>query len=386
MSLSSREGWWVAVVLVGVGAPADAAPVEPSKQVDALVHKYVDGDGPGMAVLVIKDGQVVHKKGYGLANLARKTPITPETNFELASVTKEITGMAIMVLNDKGKLSFDDDVRKHLPAMPVYDAKRPIRIRDLLNHTSGMPDYDYPDELANNKAVYEWYLKSKKHRLDYPTGTQHKYNNFGYIILALVVEAVSGKSYNTFLHEEVFKPLGMHRTVAFDNPKVDRKQRAHGYELLPKVRPFKETDAPESVLKRTKAVNFRDTKLKTCIVGDGGVWSTLDDFALWNEAVRAKKLVKAKTWEEALTPVRLSNGKTVDYGFGWGLTVVDKKVTEVWHEGGGGGFSTLNSIYLRDKFCVVILCNIDDFDYLSAIDNGIHAIYLGKQGNKKVKN
>lgn len=338
-----------------------------------------------MAVLVIKDGQVVHKKGYGLANLAKKTPVAADTNFELASVTKQFTGMAIMVLNDQGKLSFDDDVRRHLPAMPVYDAKRRIRIRDLLDHVSGMPDYDYPDDLPNNRAVWEWYLKSKKHRLDYPTGTQEKYNNFGYIILALVVEAASGKSYNTFLHDEVFKPLGMNRTVAYESPKVDRKQRAHGYELLPKVRPFKETDLPKSVLKRTKAENFRDTKLNTCIVGDGGIWSTLDDLALWDEAVRAKKLVKAETWKEALTPVRLPNGKTVDYGFGWGLTVEGQKVTEVWHEGGGGGFSTLNSIYLQNKLCVVILCNIDDFDYLSAIDEAIHEIYLGNRGHKKGK-
>jgi CubicO group peptidase (beta-lactamase class C family) len=153
MLLSSREGLWAAVVLVGVCAPAGAAANDPSKQVDDLIHKYVHDDGPGMAVLVIKDGQVVHKKGYGLANLAKKTPIAPDTSFELASVTKQFNAMAIMVLSDKGKLSFDDDVRKHLPAIPVYDAKRPIRIRDLLNHTSGMPDYDYPEELPNIRAV-----------------------------------------------------------------------------------------------------------------------------------------------------------------------------------------------------------------------------------------
>lgn len=380
MSLSPCHCLCVALALLGLPAPAPAAD-DPSEQVDALVHKYVHDDGPGMAVLVINDGKVVHKKGYGLANLAKKTPIAPDTNFELASVTKQFTGMAIMVLNDKGKLSFDDDVRKHLPAIPVYDKKRPIRIRDLLNHTSGFPD-NYDDDVPNTEAVFKWFLKAKQ-PLAYPTGTKQEYCNFGYVVLALVVEAASGKSYNTFLHEEVLKPLGMNRTVAFESPKVDRKQRAHGYELLPKVQPFKETDAPESVLKRTRAENFRDTKLKTCIVGDGGIWSTLDDLALWDEAVRAKKLVKAETWKEALTSVHLPNGKTVDYGFGWGLTVEDRKVTEVWHEGGGGGFSTLNSIYLQDKLCVVILCNIDDFDYLSAIDSAIHEVYLGKKKNKK---
>lgn len=371
----------VLVALAGVPTAARAAPDDPSERVDALVHKYVHDDGPGMAVLVVKDGSVVHRKGYGLADLAKKTPIGPGTNFELASVTKQFTAMAVMLLNDEGKLSFDDDVRKHLPAMPVYDPKRPIRVRDLLNHTSGLPD-DYPDDLPDIQAVFKWYLKAKK-QLAYPTGTKQKYCNFGYVILALVVEAASGKSFNTFLQEELFRRLGMKRTVAFEKPTVDRRQHAHGYELRPKIQKFKADDPPESVLRRTKAENFQDTKLACCIVGDGGIWSNLDDLALWDEAVRNRQLVRAETWKEALTPVHLPGGKTVDYGFGWGLTTEHQKVVEVWHEGGGGGFSTLNSVDFQAKFCVAILCNIDDFDYLGVIYDGVRDAYLGNKKPKK---
>src|SRR5262245_49521752 len=187
MSLALRGSVCVACALIGLSSLAWAAPDEQSKRVDSLVHKYVHDDGPGMAVLVIKDGKVVHKKGYGLADLAKKTPIAPTTNFDLASLSKQFTAMAIMILNDQGKLSLDDDVRKHLPAMPVYDSKRPIRIRDLLHHTSGLP-VDYPDETTTNDAVFKWFLKTKK-PLAYSTGTKHLYSNLGYAILALVVEA-----------------------------------------------------------------------------------------------------------------------------------------------------------------------------------------------------
>jgi CubicO group peptidase (beta-lactamase class C family) len=375
--------WWLcaAVALVGLPAPVWAAPDDPSKQVDALVRKYVHDDGPGMAVLVIKDGKVVHKKGHGLANLAKKVPIAPDTNFELASVTKQFTAMAIMVLNDQKKLSFDDDVRKHLPAFPVYDPKRPIRIRDLLTHMSGLPK-DYPYDLPGSRDVFKWFLKAKK-PLAYPTGTRHLYSNLGYVILALVVEAAGAKSYNTFLQKDVFQPLGMKRSVAFENPKVNRKQHALGYELLPRIKPFKEDDSPESVLKRTKAENFQVEKADCCIVGDGSIWSNIDDLAHWDEAVRNRRLVKPETWTKALTPPRLPNGKKVDYGFGWGLTTDrNQKAVAVWHEGGFGGFSTLNSVDFQKKLCVAILCNIDSFEYLSAIADGLRDIYLGKKKAK----
>lgn len=373
-----------AFALLALPGPAPAAPPDdPSKQVDALVHRYVREDGPGMAVLVVRDGRVVHRKGYGLADLAKRVPIAPDTNFDLASLSKQFTGMAVMLLNDQGRLSFDDDVRKHLKAVPVFDEGRPIRVRDLLTHTSGLRK-DYPDEAATNEAVLQWLARAKAKALAHPTGTRHLYSNLGYALLALVVEKASGKSYNAFLQEEVFKHLGMKRTVAFENAKVSRHAHALGYELLPTVKEFNEKDQPESVLRRTKAENFTAARPpRSYAVGDGGVWSSLDDLALWDEAVRDRKLAKAETWAEALAPARLPDGKAVDYGFGWGLTVERRKVTELWHEGGYGGFSTLNSIYLRDGLCVVILCNIDGFDYLSAIGDRIHDIYLGQPKGKK---
>src|SRR5205807_883381 len=131
--------------------------------------QYIHTNGPGLAVLVLKDGQVVHQKGYGLADLEKRVPITPETTFELASVSKQFTAAAIMLLHDQGKLSFEDDVRKFLPALPVYHPKRPIRIRDLLNHTSGLPDY--PFSLSSNLEILRWLARQRQ--LEFPTGSRH---------------------------------------------------------------------------------------------------------------------------------------------------------------------------------------------------------------------
>lgn len=366
----------VAVALLAFPAKARAEANDASRSVDALVHKYVHDDGPGMAVLVVKDGKVVHRKGYGLADLAKKTKIGPETNFELASLSKPITALAIMLLCDQGKLAFDDDVGKHLRGLPAFDPKRKILIRDLLTHMSGLRR-DYPDIASTNKAVLAW-LQTAKKPVTHPIGAEHHYSNVGYALLALIVERASGKSFNDFLHDEMFSRLKMTRTVAFESPKVSRKQHAVGYELKDKVKEFKEKDSAESVLKRTKASNFAAQKANSYVVGDGGIWSNLDDLVLWDEAVRNKKLARAETWKEALTMPRLASGKKVDYGFGWGLTTEKGQVTEVWHEGAYGGFSTLNSVDFEARMCLVILSNIGGFEHLSKIEDGIRSIYLGK--------
>jgi CubicO group peptidase (beta-lactamase class C family) len=375
---SGCGGLCAAIVLAGLCGPAGAAPDGPSRQVDALVRKYVRDDGPGMAVLVMKDGRVVHREGYGLADLAKKTPIVPGTNFDLASLSKQFTGIALMVLNDRERLAFDDDVRKHLPAMPRYDAKRPIRLRDLLTHTSGLPA-DYHEGSTTNEAVFKRFLEAKR-PLAYPTGSRHAYSNLGYAILALVVEAAGGKPYPAFLREEVFEPLGMKQTVAFASSQVNLGPHALGYELLPQIKPFKEGDPPDSVRERTKPENFRVWRTGVSyVVGDGGIRSNLDDLALWYEAVRNGKLAKAETWREAMTATRLPGGQKVDYGFGWGLTLEREKPIELWHGGGYGGFSALGSLSFEDRFGVLILCNIDGFEHLSAIADGIRGIYLGRK-------
>jgi CubicO group peptidase (beta-lactamase class C family) len=328
-------------------------------------------------VLVLKDGKVVHKKGYGLADLEKEVPITPETTFELASMSKQFTATAIMVLHDQGKLSFDDDVRKFLPGLPVYDPKRPIRIRDLLNHTSGLKDYPY--NLATNAEVFKWLVNRKK--LKRPTGNKYDYCNSGYVTLALVVEAASKKSFHTFLRDEVFKPLGMKSSVAFESRKVLRKQPVLGYGRLEKLKDFKGKESAQVVFEMTKRDQVHRVDEETLVVGDGSIWSNLDDLARWDQAVRDGRIVKADTWKEAFTNLWLDNGKNPeeDYGFGWNLHFgPDGKLIQVEHGGSWTGFSTQNSIYLNDGLCIVLLCNIWHFN-LGKIEDGIHDIFVSKK-------
>ena len=381
---------WLGVCLQFLAGAACLGQVTPneddrSQRVDAIVNQYIHPDGPGMAVMVIQKGKVLHHKGYGLANLKKKIPITPQTTFDLASVTKQFTATAIMLLHDREKLGFDDDVRKYLPELPVYDPQRPIRIRDLLWHTSGLPDYmDFKkqpardEDFPTNEEVVQELAKHK--RLLFPTGSKCEYSNTGYVVLAVVVHRASGKSLGNFLHEKVFEPLEMKETVVFENRKVVRHHRAIGYDLTEGAAKFKEGDAPRAVFAKTRPSHFEEADAESVIVGDGGIWSNLDDLAKWDAAVREKKLLKAETWEQAFTKLHLDDGsKPDDYGFGWGLTFSSReKLTEVWHDGGGGGFETTIRRYLVPDLTTVILCNIGDFDF-DEIEQAIHDLYVPKK-------
>jgi CubicO group peptidase (beta-lactamase class C family) len=368
------------------GQEKQPAPDERSRKVDTIVGKYIHADGPGMAVLVIKDGQVVHKKGYGLANLEREVPITPQTTFELASVSKQFTATAILLLADRGKLRINDDVHKYLPELPPYDTKRPIRIRDLLHHTSGLADYlefkripASDPKFPTNAEVFAQLLKHK--RLLFPTGTKYEYSNTGYMVLALVVEKASGKSLGTFLHDEVFEPMGMVDTVVFENRQVVRRRRAIGYELKEGAPEFKDDDSPAAVFSKTRRDRFQVADSETIIVGDGSIWSNVNDMALWDAAVREKKILKSETWQEAFTNLKLDNGNEPDedYGFGWELTLGPRgRLIEVSHGGAWNGFGTSIRHYLNEGLTTVILCNIDSWDY-TPIEDTIHELYLDKK-------
>ncbi|HEV3146612.1 MAG TPA: serine hydrolase domain-containing protein [Gemmataceae bacterium] len=364
---------------------SDAEGAEKSRRVDELVRKYLRDDGPGMAVLVVQDGHVVHKKGYGLADLRKHVPITPETTFELASVSKQFTAMAIMILHDRGKLSFDDDVRKYLPVIPEYNPKRPIRLTDLLHHTSGLRDYmelkDIPSHDPDFPTNAEVMRELVKHKLKFPTGSKYEYSNSNYVLLAQVIAHVSHKSYGTFLHEAIFGPLGMKDTVAYEDRKVKRIHPAVGYELKPKLATFKENEPPAEVRAKTAPANFRVADSECIVVGDGSIWTNLNDMVQWDAALREGKSVKPETLKRAWTNLQLDNGKKPeeDYGFGWGLVFNRQgKLIEVTHDGAWIGFSTSIRRYLDDRLTIVVLCNVYGFD-IGAIEVAIHNIYCGKR-------
>ena len=333
--------------------------------IDAAVEQQgITADGPGVAVMVIQPGRLLFKKGYGLANLRDNSRITSQTMFELASVSKIFTATAVLILHDRGKLSVHDDVRKHILELPEYCAGHPIRVSDLLQHVSGLPDYmDFENVPARHKDywVNEDYVPMFAKRkatfpLDFPTGEKYEYNNTNYILLAVVVERASKKSFGTFLHDEVFVPAGMKHSFVYENPAAVLKPSTKGYIHAlgyekGKTKAWRETWGTRPA---------REETLLT--VGDGAVWTNLDDMAQWDAALREGKLLKPETMKLALTPSKTRDGETNDYGFGWPVDL-DKsgRMNGYGHEGFWGGFETLYDRQLVTDRTTVLLSNRGNF-------------------------
>ncbi len=358
MSRGPLAGLLVLSAVVAWGLPRTAAD-DKTDQIDALVRDagFTD-DAPGVAVGVYKGGKVLFKKGYGLADVEKGEKITPETTFELASVSKQFAGMAALILAERGKLSFDDDVRKYLPELPEYDAKRPVTLGDLSRHTSGLPDYmalplkRKDSGYVTNADYLPAFAKQKeKFPLRFPTGDKFEYQNTNYMLLAAVVERVSGRTFGEFLTDEVFKPLGMKTAWVYESPKVHPNNPAVGY------RKAKEGWKPSWV----PPTGDRHEELLT--TGDGAVWCSLLDMAAWDAGLREGKPVKTEALLSALAPRKSRDGKVIGYALGWGADYgADDKVTGMGHNGSWAGFNTHIGRDLEDGLTVVVLSNRGGFE------------------------
>jgi CubicO group peptidase (beta-lactamase class C family) len=336
--------------------------------VDGAVAKAgVMAATPGVAVCVIEGKKVVLRKSYGLANLAAKTPVRPETTFDLCSVTKQFTGVAISILHDQGKLSFDDSARKYIPELPETDKN--IRIRDMLNHVSGLPDWTgwpQPSGRDPNYVSNEDYAKAIKAdpkliALKFPTDQKYEYSNTNYMLLALIVERVAKKSYADFLQEEIFKPLGMAHSWVYDHPRDAPKDSKLGY--LNSVGYTKGDNGAWSPCWGSPPF-LKHTNLA---VGPGQLWNSVDDMAHWDAALRDHKMLKPETWTEVFKPSKTRDGKTNDYGFGLGLWLDDKgKLTSFRHDGEWGGFFAVYHRSVSGDFAVVVLSNGVNIDKIES--------------------
>jgi len=332
----------------------------PERQVDALVREHgVKADGPGVGVLVVTRKGVQVKKGYGVANLAKKTPITAATTFELASVSKQFTGAAVLLLVQRGKVGVADDVRKHLPELPRYDAAHPITVDHLSRHTSGLPDYiAWAGEPPTKKPYYtnadvlpEFARRKEASPLEFRPGEKYEYSNSGYMVLASLVERVSGVSYGAFLAKEYFEPLGMKSAWVHESPRVPTVATAVGY--------TKDDDAWRPTWSAPTAE--RHEELLT--VGDGSVWASLDDMAAWDGGLRSGKPLKAETLLGALAPGRTRDGERLSYAMGWVVEHGEKDaVTAMSHNGSWQGFETFIGHDVAHEITVVVLSNRGGFD------------------------
>lgn len=318
------------------------------KKMDELLTVYSQNGEFNGCVLVAQNGEVLFKKAYGYADYTAKEPLNTAYQFRLASVSKQFTAMTIMMLMEQGKLQYDDGVVKYLNDFPYTD----LTIRHLLTHTSGLPEYGRLFEIereskglikpvVSNRDVYDLLLKYKLPP-NFPPGANYEYSNTGYVILALLVEKISGQSFQYFMKENIFNPLGMNRSYV--NPpdgQLNDKQRARGF--------MPNSDGSGFVP--------NDWNFQNGMYGDGGVISTIDDLLLWDKGLRSGKLVKAKTLKEAFTQVRLNDGTSREYGFGWSVIKQDTGVI-VAH---GGGWLGYNTGILRDLSTgqtVIQLCNM----------------------------
>ncbi|HZZ44912.1 MAG TPA: serine hydrolase domain-containing protein [Tepidisphaeraceae bacterium] len=324
--------------------PAPASDREIASRLDSIVQSLGVPDGPGGAVIFIKDGKAIYKGAVGYADVEHKTPITPATNFRLASCTKQFTAAAVLCLIDDGKLKLDTPLNDCFPGLPSYT--HGILIRHLLTHTSGLPDYE--DHLPAGitvplKDADVLAILAGQSQLYFPPGTQYRYSNSAYALLSLIVEKYSGQRFPDFLHTRIFHPLGMNNTVAYEPGISAVSNRAYGYS--PAAGGYTRTDQ----------------SLTSAVLGDGGVYSSVEDLAKWDAALYDSKILRPETQRLAFTTTILPDGHDIHYGFGWRVDSY-RDHAFVGHGGDTIGFRTHIERYPADHFSVILLSNRNDID------------------------
>ncbi len=309
------------------------------RQVDSLMAGYASPGGPGAAVLVVRGGAIALQKGYGLADVERRIPVTAETNFRLASLTKQFTATAVMRLVTEGKLHFDDDVSTLLPSLPAL--AHGVTVRQLLTHTGGLPDYEefVPD--SQTRQVHDAEIPALIARATGPkfaAGSRYEYSNTGYVLLALVVERVSGEPFEEFLRSSFFAPVGMTGTVALVQGKTTVPHRAYGYSV------------------NASGVRLTDQSNTSATLGDGGIYSSVRDLARWERALDRHGVMSAELQRLAWTPPVLPNGAKSEYGFGW-FADTDRGTLRLRHHGESRGFTNGIVRYPERGVTVVVLTN-----------------------------
>ena len=320
-------------VLLG-GCASDTKPVDP---IDALMQRYT-GDVPGASLLVLKDGKPIVRRSYGLANLEDDDKTTPATNYRLASVSKQFTAAAILLLAENGRLNLDDPVRRWLPSLPETAAT--VTLRQLLTHTGGLVDYEdlippgTTGQVSDNDVLR---LLSATPKTYFAPGTAYRYSNSGYVLLGLVVERASGISLPLYLQQRIFQPLHMDHTLLYERGGPDVADRAYGYS------------------EENGSWTRTDQSVTSATRGDGGIYSSIDDLASWDAALYDDRLLGDASRTLAFTAHTATDDPDVKYGFGWRITG-----DTLWHSGETIGFRNVIVRYPKQRLTVVILSNRDD--------------------------
>jgi CubicO group peptidase (beta-lactamase class C family) len=296
---------WLIMALLLVSGAFSSRAGAPSDPIDTYIRVEMEKRRiPGLALAVIRQGQVIKMQGYGLANVELDVPVTPDTVFELASVTKQFTATAIMRLVEEGKVGLDDPIRHYLPHTP--DAWQGITVRHLLTHTAGLASLEagfhalYAGGARTNYTTAEMFEAATKDPMSFEPGERWQYSDVGYFLLGIVLEKASGQRYHEWMTEHFFQPLGMTATSVLDQWAI-LKHRASGYTLrdgqLVHIRRHAQVELPSHY----------------------GIFSTVKDLVTWEAALTGGHVVKPSSLKQMWTPVKLHDGTSHPYGFGWGV-------------------------------------------------------------------
>jgi CubicO group peptidase (beta-lactamase class C family) len=329
----------VADFLVSKGAAAPQ-PFDASGMISSVLADATSKDRPGVALLVARDGKVLLSKGFGIADLAHDAPITPTTKFRIGSVTKQFTAAAILKLQEEGKLSVDDKLTKFFPDYPRGDE---VTIHHLLTHTSGIKSYtSKPDFLVTataSTAIDKMIDSFKNDPFDFEPGSKLLYNNSGYFLLGAIIEKVSDKSYNDYLRDTFFEPLGMHDTGVHSATAV-LKHEATGYSY----------DGTNT----SRAVNWDMSRAGAA----GSLYSTVEDLMRWNEGLFNGKVLSEASLKAAMTPVKLASGEDPSMSYGYGLMIGERRgLKTISHGGGLHGWSSILTRFVDQDTTIVVLHN-----------------------------
>ena len=310
------------------------------EQFDQMLEQQFSSDIPGATVLVAKRGDIIYHKAFGMANMELDVPMETDMVFEIASITKQFTAVSILMLMEQGKLNLDDDITKFIKDYPTNGHH--ISIHHLLTHTSGIKSYTSMESWMpiwrKDLQPMELIDFFKNEPMDFVPGEKWQYNNSAYFILGYIIEKASGQTYEEFVEQNIFKPLGM-QSSRYGSQSEIIKKRAYGYQ------------------KNEAYVNAEYLSL-TQPYAAGSLMSTVKDLFIWNRAIRTHKLVKQESIELAFTNHALNNGEKINYGYGWGLNEINGSPT-IEHSGGIFGYST-NAIYLpNEDVFVAIYANCD---------------------------
>lgn len=330
-----------------------------SRWVDSVFAPYSSTSSPGCAVGVVRDGELAFAKGYGMADLEHDTPITPSTRFYIASLSKQFTAMSIVLLAREGRLSLDDWIRRWVPEVPSFGP--PITLRQLLHHTSGLRDYftllalsGWPsDGLLTERQFLD--LVSRQKSLNFTPGDEFLYSNTGYALLALVVERASGQSLRDYAESHIFAPLGMTHTEFRDDHTELIPHRAVGYQP-------------------SASGGYRISQPELDVVGDGGVFSTIDDLAKWDANFESGRVGGKGGVAEMEEPGRLNNGQSVPYALA--LTVGSTAGLKTYsHRGAYGGYRSAMLRIPERHLSVITLCNTSSAP--ATLADQVATIHLG---------